>query len=265
MIQNNEVTILVHGPISLYTILSLYRYRAEYPMIFVIPKPKIHKKEEVKLLEELQGIVSKLEYNTTIITYDPYVQQRFDNEQNRYLHFFSVTMGLQICNTPYVIKLRSDEFYSTLTPMIEAMENSENKIITNDVFFRKRKDRPIHPSDHLMGGQTSVFKKVFTVAREYCENKERFNTNPLVQIALSGPHKTMSAEQVLGIAILSSMAEGGVSDDVTLMGKFFEIIPSDKFGFFRIASNSQNTKQYFDSSYFDNGTDINNIKDYNYE
>lgn len=266
MIENNEVTILVHGPISLYTIMTLYRYRAEHPMIFVIPKPKVHKKEEVKLLKELQSVVSELQYNTTIITYDPFVEQRFNNEQNRYLHFFSVTLGLQTCSTPYTIKFRSDEFYATLEPFIETMGHHETKIVTTDIFFRKPSDRPIHPSDHLIGGQTERLKEVFTTARGYCEDTKLFNNNQFTKTITASKHSYVAAEQVLGVATLSHYIEKGEPmDDVTLMQKAFEIVPADKLGFFRVASNSQPTKEYFDRSYFTDEIDINNIKDYKYE
>lgn len=266
MIQNNEITILVHGPVSLYTIMTLYRYRAEHPMIFVIPKMKEYKKEEVKILKELQGVVSELQYNTTIMTYDPHVDERFDNGQNRYLHFFSVTLGLQTCSTPYVIKFRSDEFYSTLKPFIEQMDEYKTKITTTDVFFRKATDRPIHPSDHLVGGNTKTLTQIFTTAREYCEDKKRFNTNQFTKSIALSKHKEIAAEQVLGVAALAHYIEKGEeTDDVTMMQKTFEIISADKLGFFRVATNTQNVKEHFDVSYFDDNTDIKDIKDYKYE
>lgn len=274
MIENNEVTILVHGPISLYTILTLYRYRADHPMVFVIPKPQWNnvqeRQEQTKLISELHALVNSTQYDVSVLTYDPKVPQNCDNQQNRYLHFFSVSLGLETIKTPYTVKMRSDEFYSMLHPFIETLSRYENKIITNDVFFRKATDRPIHPSDHLIGGKTEILKNAFHLAKSYCLSDKEFKSNALTQLVIAKSTKTdlIAAEQVMGIAMVTTLFEANklsMKDEVDAVQQSFEIVPCERMSFFRVKANSSGNREYFDATYFSYDTDIKDIRDYKYE
>lgn len=274
MIPNNEITILVHGPISLYTILTLYRYRVDHPMVFVIPKPRWNniqeRQEQTKLINELYTLVNTTEYNVNVLMYDPHVPQNCDNEQNKYLHFFSVSLGIETIKTPYTIKMRTDEFYSTVQPFIETMHRYEDKVITTDVFFRKPNDRPIHPSDHLVGGKTEILKSSFNLAKRYCLDESEFKSNSLTKlvIANSTKHDLIAAEQVLGVAIITSMLESNkvkAINEIEIVQQAFEIISTERLGFFRVKANSSGNKEYFDKSYFNQETDIQDIRDYKYD
>jgi len=202
-------------------------------------------------------------YKTTLLTYDPEIAIPYNNAQNRYLHFFSVSLGLELCTTPYAIKLRSDEFYSNLQPFIDAVRETKNKIVTNDIFFRKQKEYPIHPSDHLVGGETELMRSVFSLAKSYCENLENIKDNPFVHFV--GDITKTTAEQVLGVSVLTAVMKNKPLDsfkEKELMQSSFEIIHTYKLGFFRIASNSQKVKEYFDHTYFNPETDLNDLTQY---
>lgn len=270
MIDKKDVTLLVHGPISLFTILNLYRYRADYSMVFVIPRPRwnnIHERDEqIKLIDELNTITNSAKYDSVVVIYDPIIPEGCDNRQNRYLHFFSVCLGLDLIKTEYTIKIRSDEFYSDLNPFIRSMDRFGNKIITNDVYFRKPSAYLKHPSDHLMGGKTKLLKDVFTLAKHYCLNLKELFTNPLTT-AISKEVEFISSEQVLGISTISTLSEQNeinVLSEIESMQQSFEIVPCENLGFFRVKSNSMGNKEYFDDSYFDKSTDIKDIRDYKY-
>lgn len=267
MIPNNEITLIIHGPISLFTILNLYRFRAEYSMIFVIPKPKTE--QEVILLKELQSLANVTKYDASVIVYEPIVPENCDNKQNRYLHFFSVRLGLDLCKTMYAIKIRSDEFYSTLTVFIQEMNRYKNKIIMNDVYFRKANVLPIHPSDHLLGANTQILRDVFGLAKDYCLNSKELNNNPLAKVVLNkSPNgEFITAEQILGIASLSVLHSNMTNklNEIDMVRESFEIVSSDRLGFFRVKTNTGNNKEYFDTSYFEENSDIRDIRDYKYD
>ena len=269
MILDNEITILVHGPVTLYTILTMYRYRAEHPMVFVIPKVS-DTQEQTKLIGELYAPANSTKYDISVLMYDPKVPENCDNQQNRYLHFFSVSLGLETVKTPYAIKIRSDEFYSVLRPFVETMDKHKNKVVTNDVYFRKATDRPIHPSDHLMGGKTDLLKKSFTLAKSYCLDEKAFKSNALTQLILGKSAKKdfITAEQVIGISIITSLSESNkvnIINETEAIQESFEIVPSERLTFFRVKTNSGGNKEYFDSAYFNGETDIKDIRDYKYE
>jgi hypothetical protein len=265
--ETADITLLIHGPVSIYTLLSLYRYRAEYPIVLVLPKPTTE--QSSSLLAEVQSIVNDLHYKISLVVYDPDVVKHYNNTQNRYLHFFSVALGLDLCKTRYTVKLRSDEFYSKLTTFVDIVLQDRRKITTTDVFFRKRSSYPIHPSDHMLGGKTDLLKSIFCLAKEYCEDVSLLKANPFAKSAVVPEHMSgedkLAPEQVLGVAILAKVSDDQIAnapDDITLMKNTFMIIPSDTLGFFRIAANSLTVKEYFDRSYFDNGSDISNVEDY---
>jgi hypothetical protein len=264
-----DITLLIHGPVSIYTILSLYRHRDAYPIVLVIPKP--HDESTIVLLNEIQRIANEVGYKINYVVYDVEVNDEYDNGQNRYLHFFSVSLGLELCNTMYTIKLRSDEFYSKLDPFVDSLKTHEHKIVTNDVFFRKRTCYPIHPSDHLVGGKTMLLKRVFSLAKEYCIDATLLKSNPFTTTALLKVKdvRHLAAEQILGLASVVAVSEDRKFDmldepdvDVAIVKQSFEIVTSDKLGFFRIGTNSLKTKEYFERSYFNETDDIDNILDY---
>lgn len=78
----------------------------------------------------------------------------YHNSQNIYLQCFSVVNGLEECNSKFVIKLRSDEYYSNLEDIITLLP--PNKISTNNVFVRDVSYKTFHLSDHVIVGGGKV-------------------------------------------------------------------------------------------------------------
>jgi hypothetical protein len=266
MTQNKRITLLIHGPVSIYTIMNLYRYREDYPIILVIPKPTTD--DAILLLAEVQRMTNDAQYKMTLLTYDPSTTTTEQiNLQNRHLHFFSVCFGNELCKTEYTIKIRSDEFYTTLDPFVKIMLDTKDKIVTTDVFFRRKKLYAMHPSDHLVGCKTKLMKEVFGLAKEYCENKEELTKHPFIKSALQRLESIdkLASEQILGMAALMVFIKNKTFktfEENELMKEVFEIVPSDELGFFRIAANSQKIKHHHSKTYFNPDEDIDDINDY---
>lgn len=91
------------------------------------------------------------------------------NNQNRYFQFKSTLEGLKQISAEYTIKVRSDEYYSNLTPAVQKFLANPEKILTNNVFFRKTQYMPYHPSDHLIIAKTELLKKVYEKCISECE------------------------------------------------------------------------------------------------
>jgi hypothetical protein len=261
--MQNQVTLLVHGPISIYTLMTMYRFGGEYPMVFVLPRPLADQDAQQKLLEELYRLIATSSQKTNIIVYTIDVPATVDNTQNRYLHFFSVVAGLGLCTTPFTVKIRSDEFYTNLTPFFDAVYNHPKKIITNDVFFRNGTCLPFHPSDHLIGGQTSTLHKVFQLAKTYCEHPEMFKETSLAKTHnISDSKRPLAAEQLLGVASIAIVADT-IDNPVSAMQEVFHIVSVSQLGFFRVAYNSaKEPTEYFTRVFFEGETDIDNITSY---
>jgi len=99
---------------------------------------------------------------------------RINNEQNVYLQVYTTLNGLNSVNTPFVIKVRADEYYSNFNPLIDRMNGNLNKIITTNIFFRKTVTHPYHISDHIIGGLREHVQKMFTNCKRMLESKKSF-------------------------------------------------------------------------------------------
>ena len=260
--MSTQVSLIIHGPISTYTLLTFYRYREEHPLVFVLPNPTEEQVPQKKLLRELQELSKESNCQSTVVVYDTSVPEGTDNTQNRYYHFFSVAAALELCRTPYAVKIRSDEFYSNLSPFFEQMQLNSDKITTNDVFFRNGKKWKFHPSDHLVGGKTVMLGKIFRLARTYCTQPQTFNAIAFIDTPADAKMK-YAAEQLLGSAVLHTLHDVTPDSNIaTLMKKSFSIVKTDTLGFFRIACNSLKTTEFFTTEFFSDVDDINDINDY---
>jgi hypothetical protein len=274
MEHNKDFTLIIHGPLSIYTVFMLYQYKAQYPIVLSTPRPT--KTTNPTVLPEIQTMMSSEENNISLIVYDNVWPENINNHQNRYAHFFSVHMALQAVKTPYAIKIRSDEFYSNIVPVLDAVKEMPTKIITTDIFFRKS-TVPFHPSDHMVAGETKMLMDVFATAKYLCEDVDspKFkdileytkNNNVFLANKASKDSSWLAAEQFLGIGTIFTQCSPNKLkniDHVLLMKELFHIVPTNKMGMFRVMYNSakDGPKEYFDTSYFDPETDVADIKEY---
>jgi hypothetical protein len=273
MQKNKDFTLIIHGPLTIYTMFTLYRYVHDFNIVIVSPKPTIKN----NITKEIDNLINTPGANISLVLYGDVLRNEYNNVQNKYLHFFSVNMGLNLSNTEYVIKMRSDEFYSNLDPVMESVKKFPDKIITGDVFFRNIRT-PFHPSDHLVGGTLSNMKLVFERAKALCEVSEDKHDSSFFKMAkLSGlykQHKIVVAEQYLGMACIQSLLnidEIEKSEDLKDYVKtIFHIVSSEELGVYRIMFNSKKIgpdlkeapEEYFDRTYFDQKMDIDDIELY---
>lgn len=269
MPRSTTTTLLIHGPFTSFTIFTLYKYKDLYNIVLVGPKPDASK---AGLIGEINKLATDENNNISVLIYGDVLSDAYNNRQNKFLHFFSVSLGLEACVTDYVIKTRSDEFYSDLEYFEEQMISNPKKITTNDVFFRNIQ-RPFHPSDHLMGGHIKNMKGMFNNARDWCMVEEQtLHNNPfVVHLKEKAGDKVtfVAAEQYLGINAIRFMMEEEpeevpAEDIPVLMNKYFNIVSVRDLGFYRIIYNSakDGAKEYTDYSFFEPVVDISDIRDY---
>lgn len=94
------------------------------------------------------------------------------NNQNIYLHCLSTLAGLREVQTEYVIKTRSDQNFSNAFPIFEIVEKSCDKIITNNVYFRKESEIKFHPSDQFIVSKTKDLLGTFEMLKTMLENHD---------------------------------------------------------------------------------------------
>jgi hypothetical protein len=265
MEKNKNFTLILHGPVSIYTMFTIYRYMHDYNIVIVSPKIN----QQNSITKEVEALVNSPASNISLILYGDILKPEYNNTQNRYLHFFSVALGLGLCTTPYVIKMRNDEFYSNLSALEAEIKKFPQKIVTNDVFFRNSKI-PIHPSDHLVGGATDVMKAVFNKAQQYVQVPEIKLQGEIFSFLRTTDffktNKAFAAEQILGISAIQVVDKEDITKEsyITQMKSVFRIVAASDLGVFRIMYNShkEGVREYFDNSYFSKNLDVDFIEDY---
>jgi|GEM_PF-2889860 len=89
------------------------------------------------------------------------------NSQNIYLQATTVLAGLEKVETPYVVKLRSDEFFSNLSRVID--DFNPKKLLFANIFVRDVSYKAYHISDHLFVGRTDRLTQAFRSLKSYIE------------------------------------------------------------------------------------------------
>jgi hypothetical protein len=160
------------------------------------------------------------------------------NEQNRYLQFCSTYLGLKEVDTEYVIKVRSDEYYSNLMPAIEKFLQDPNKILTNNVFFRKTSYMRYHPSDHLIIAKTSLLREVY----ENCIAECQLNGDVLEEGVFDQFPLRIVPEQQFAMTCIRKLEpnpfkfESQAKKVKSIMKKHFEVINTAELGNFCVSA-----------------------------
>jgi hypothetical protein len=135
--------------------------------------------------------------------------------------------GLKVANGYLCIKLRSDESYPVLDPLINKFKYNRdtkdpstnlynhNKIITSNIYFRNDRHSKFHPSDHIIAGTKNRMLESFKLSNTYCYK----------------PH-TEFPEQLIAHAVINSYIDpilkktnkANLQNSKELMKKHFDII-----------------------------------------
>lgn len=225
-----DFTLLIQGPVLRNLIIMANYNNYLETVVSTWWYPVIDNESHLYYRENLRIVVNPL----------PDVRNIY-NDQNRYYQFKSTYSGLREIKTKYTIKVRSDEYYSDLMPAIRKFLEDPNKILTNNVFFRKTRCLPFHPSDHLIIGKTKDLEKVYKTCITECEkNGNRLEIGVFNQIP-----KTIVPEQQFainyikmkegrGFKLPTKLAEIDLMKELTK--KHFDVINSGLLGDFFVTS-----------------------------
>ena len=89
--------------------------------------------------------------NVEIVT-NAFVKDNSYNCGNMNFHLQSFRAGLEKCKTDSAIKVRSDEYMTDPRKLMNEVKKNPNKMTVCNFLFRG--DFVLHPSDHIMGGNT---------------------------------------------------------------------------------------------------------------
>lgn len=169
--KHDDLTIILQGPTSTRNGLGLahgirricdYTKYTDNVIISTWEKPRI--KPTKSFLRE-NGIV--------YIEDDINKYQDWHGHMNSTYQIITTLNGLRQVKTKFVIKARTDEYYTDLSKFIKVMKNEPEKMTTSNFFFVKDYKEKFHPSDHVIGGLTKNILAGFEVAKDRCQAKDR--------------------------------------------------------------------------------------------
>ena len=91
----------------------------------------------------------------------------FSNPQNIYYQVVSTLAGLRAATGDFCIKVRSDEYYGNLAPVISQLHATPQKVVCDNIYFRK--SWRMHMSDHLIAAERTLFIRCFELILQKLE------------------------------------------------------------------------------------------------
>ena len=152
----NDFTFVFQGPLHKNFIHGLLNNYSEYTDNIVVSH---WSNDDSELLEYLTGdlISCKLVQSTFHKNYNVY------NNQNVYYQVLTTLAGIREVSTPFVLKLRTDQWFGNLTPILDRIRENPEKFVCANLHFRPRSLYQYHPSDKLYGGQTETIKQMLEI------------------------------------------------------------------------------------------------------
>ena len=138
--KNKEYTILLQGVINPKTFKLWIKNYSDYTVV-------------VSIWEDEDLSDYKIPTNWKVIK-NKYPLVRFRKQANLDYQIITTLAGLESVDTEWVIKMRTDEYYSKLDKVFKRMKENPNKIVSSSMFFRKYGLYKFHCSDKLLGGTT---------------------------------------------------------------------------------------------------------------
>jgi hypothetical protein len=151
----SDVSIIIQGPLNEISLRN-------------IPIYKKYGKVIVSCWDEYDKELLKYIDDDVIFVCNDLIKVEHCNLKNVYYQAFTTHAGLEMSETEFSIKFRSDESYSNLDTFVKALSENPERIITGDFHFWDNW-AAFHISDHAIGGKTKNLLGAFGGVKAICE------------------------------------------------------------------------------------------------
>jgi hypothetical protein len=265
----DKITVVIQGPLHPNSLISIRSLTKDFNV--VVSTWKTTYKDE----RNLENLLDRGDY-VTVVSHCIDSLSPLHNDANRFYQFFSTLKGVILVDTEYVIKMRSDEYYTDLIPFAEKILKNPEKMISNDVFFRNPETNEhenflCHPSDHLFGGKTTYIKKMLELCVEDCKTKTSEELTIKFADLKNRSYDIVPEQHIFANFILAKnpkynfQTKGtNVKEEILKMTKEnCDIVPSTELGFYSVSftDQAQNRKFCFypDEGYFNPRKDLRSL------
>ena len=159
------------------------------------------------------------------------------NFQNIQYHIKTFFEGVRAAKTDYVIKLRSDEYFTDISNLVDTARKNPNKITTCNFLFRP--DVLFHPSDHIIGGKKKSLFSMLIWSMEFIKNFKEDKPVSAKRLGLKSElfYKDITAELTFCISYLKGKGINVVEDikgmDDKELKKYHKKIMNDHYALVR--------------------------------
>jgi len=168
--KEREYTILLQGVINPKTFNLWIKNYSDYKVV-------------VSIWEDEDLSDYKIPTNWKVVK-NKYPLVRFRKEANLDYQIITTLAGLSEVEGEWVIKMRTDEYYSNLDKVFKKMKANPEKIVSSSMFFRKYGLYKFHCSDKLLGGTTENLIGMFESTLHNLQMKLWEETIPESQLGL---------------------------------------------------------------------------------
>lgn len=254
--KNEKFTILIQGPLHPNCLIAIRSYVKDFPVVLSTWSDLNRQEDKIRSMISDNDHVSVVSYNI-----DSYKKNAYD-DASRYKQFLTTYRGLKLVETEYVIKVRSDEYYTDFSDIMEKVLKDPNKMVSNNVFFRKISHSLYHPSDHVYAGKTDTLINVLKECVADCENGSVASINE--KCTEAAKNNSTSPEQHLGMNwILNQEKKKNLNDPEIdhekLMKKYFDVVDLDNMGFYCVSFHGKFS--FSPNNFFEEPNDIKTMND----
>jgi hypothetical protein len=157
----SNLTIVVQGPFNIVSLTNLETY-AKFGRVVVAGWQNIPEDLMRSVVEACRVAKAELVIMPAISC------DSCMNPQNVFYQCHSTLQGLRRVTTRFAIKVRSDEAYENLEPVIERLHRDPQRIWSGSVFFRRDIQHKFHAGDHILAGDRQILARGFKYARTTC-------------------------------------------------------------------------------------------------
>lgn len=212
----NTISIIIQGPLHARSISTIENY-LQYGEVIV----SCWDNDDFSMLEEYKDKITIVKNKYSDIK--KYTIATCRNARPYILQNYTTRNGLAVAKGFLSIKVRSDESFPVLDPLINILKNNRDsknnshKVTTSNIYFRYDKESKFHPSDHIIAGSTSRLKLVFEKCMMNCFCKKNLSLTPEQLIATSAIESFFNP-------LLRRFEIANIENSIELMKKHFDII-----------------------------------------
>ncbi len=141
-----SVSIIIQGPLNPVSLGNIGQYKKFGEVIIAC-----WSNDNLDLLAQHRDV------KTAAVT--PFDASQYSNPQNLLFQAVTTVTGLKAASGDICIKVRSDEYYSNLAPVIAQLEKTPDKVVCDNMYFRT--NWRMHVSDHLLAARRPLMIEAF--------------------------------------------------------------------------------------------------------